>query len=208
MKTTHQILLLFSLLLSSCTTGSLTLKNKISKTPTFPLSPHTKIKKDIPEMIFFIKIDGRKYFRTMVSEFSEKDMKELTNAYTKATKKVLKEKHFHPIQTFNQAKSDLVINISLTPFVGSVGVEYLTGLSFGVIPSWVTLKKQYNFDFKYSKTGQEHKYWVNAFRFNHWVVFPIWWTLFLADNQYDKYKEALLDFIENKKSTHNEENSE
>jgi hypothetical protein len=150
---------------------------------------------------FKIEVDGRKYYRTMISEYSKSQMEQITDHYTNSTKNVLLKKRFKPIEVSNKTDADIYIKILDTPHMGSVGPEYLTGLSFGVIPSWPELKNQYNFDFESTITGSKHKYWVNATRYNHLLLFPVFWINFFKDNAFDKYEQALDNFIINNKIT-------
>ena len=137
----------------------------------------------------------------MISEYTESQMQRITNRYTSSTKKILAQKGFKPIEVQDKTNADLVINILDEPHIGAVRVEYLTGLSFGIIPSWPKLKKQYNFEFESETTGRKHKYWVNETRYNHLILFPVFWLNFFKDNAFDKYEQALDNFIENNKIT-------
>jgi hypothetical protein len=191
------IILLLSLLLQSCTIGYLSLQNKINNQPCNSENLENKLKSDT--ITYSIKIDGRKYFRTRISAYSKEQMNKFKDDYTKATSKVLSEKHFEPFEVSDGTKPNLSINIMIAPHVGAVAVEYLTGLSFGLIPTWATREKQYIYEFENTITGETYKYWVDDKRFNHLIAFPFFWTLFLVDAPLDKYEEALSDFTENYK---------
>lgn len=191
------IFLLLSFLLQSCTIRHYSLQNKIINQPC-----NSENLEDILEgdtIAYSIKIDGRKYFRTRISAYSKEQMNKLEDDYTKATSKVLSEKHFKAIEVTDGVKPNLSISIMIVPHVGAVAEEYITGLSFGLIPTWTTREKQYIYEFENTVTGETHRYWVDDKRFNHLIAFPFFWTLFLADTPLDKYEEALSDFTENYK---------
>ena len=198
MRNISILILLLCLPIQSCTICYFSLQNMIDNKTI--KSENIENKKENSSIKYSIKIDGIKYFRTMTSAYTKEEMNKFENDYSKATSKVLSKKHINPIFVSPETKSDLSINIMITPFVGAVSEEYLTGLSFGLIPTWPTREKQYTYEFEYIVTGQRHKYWVDDKRFNHLIAFPLFWTIFLVDTPLDKYEEALGNFIDNYKN--------
>ena len=197
MRNISILILLLCFPIQSCTICYFSLQNMIdSKTIK---SENIENKKENSSFKYSIKIDGIKYFRTMTSAYTKEEMNKFENEYSKATSEVLSKKHINPIFVSPETKSDLSINIMVTPFVGAVSEEYLTGLSFGLIPTWPTREKQYIFEFENTVTGQRHKYWIDDKRFNHLIAFPFFWINFLMDSPLDKYEEALGNFIDNYK---------
>lgn len=72
--------------------------------------------------------------------------------------------------------------------------EWLTGLSFGLIPSWGTKYGQYTFTFTNADTAHTHTYVVDQRDYNHLVLFPVFWVTFFTANEHRAYANALANF--------------
>ncbi len=197
MKINTILLLFIFVIIQGCSVRYYTLENKIS---THRESVKNKESyKNKENLKFSIKVDGERYFRTRISKFSHKQLKKIREKYTNVTVELLTAKGYKPEEVAISKGNNLLIDISEVPHIGAVGVEYLTGLSFGLIPSWPTRKQQYIYKFTTIKNMKSHKYWVNDKRFNHLIAFPVFWIIFFVDNPIDKYKEALENFLEHNK---------
>jgi hypothetical protein len=145
-----RIMFLFlSLLLPSCTLINLSLENEIKGEGS---TQDKSVKKGEGKTLkFSILVEGRKYLRTMVSEYSPERMKRITDEYTQQTIQVVLENGYKPIEV--TANADLEINILHVPHIGAVAVEYLTGFTFGVIPTWPTRERQIYIEFENTKNN-------------------------------------------------------
>ncbi|MGY1887880.1 hypothetical protein DMX02_03505 [Pseudomonas jessenii] len=92
----------------------------------------------------------------------------------------------------------LEIKVSEFSLGGACTQEYLTGLSFGLIPSWCTRPDLFKFDFILNKENGvcRHKtYSVNATTVSHLVVIPF--ALSQPDNRpLTLYQASLKDFLQ------------
>ena len=92
----------------------------------------------------------------------------------------------------------LEIKISEFSLGGACAQEYLTGLSFGLIPSWCTRPDLYKFDFTLNKDNgfcRQRTYSVSATTVSHLVMIPF--ALFEPDNRsLTLYQASLKDFLQ------------
>ncbi|MCF5702499.1 hypothetical protein [Pseudomonas syringae] len=92
----------------------------------------------------------------------------------------------------------LEIKISEFSLGGACTQEYLTGLSFGLIPSWCTRPDLFKFDFILNKENgvcRQKTYSVNATTVSHLVMMPF--ALFEPENRpLGIYQASLKDFLQ------------
>ena len=92
----------------------------------------------------------------------------------------------------------LEIKISEISLGGACVQEYLTGLSFGLIPSWCTRPNLFKFDFILNKDNgfcRQRTYSVSATTFSHLVMIPF--ALFEPENRpLSIYQASLKDFLQ------------
>ncbi|WP_095118903.1 hypothetical protein [Pseudomonas sp. Irchel s3f10] len=92
----------------------------------------------------------------------------------------------------------LEIKVSEFSLGGACTQEYLTGLSFGLIPSWCTRPDLFKFDFILNKDNgvcRQKTYSVNATTVSHLVVIPF--ALSQPDNRpLTLYQASLKDFLQ------------
>jgi hypothetical protein len=92
----------------------------------------------------------------------------------------------------------LDIKISEFSLGGACTQEYLTGLSFGLIPSWCTRPDLFKFEFILNKENgvcRQKTYSVNATTVSHLVVIPF--ALSQPDNRpLTLYQASLKDFLQ------------
>lgn len=92
----------------------------------------------------------------------------------------------------------LEIKISESSLGGACVQEYLTGLSFGLIPSWCTRPDLYKFDFTLNKDNgfcRQRTYSVSATAVSHLVLIPF--ALFEPENRpLGIYQASLKDFLQ------------
>jgi hypothetical protein len=92
----------------------------------------------------------------------------------------------------------LEIKVSEFSLGGACTQEYLTGLSFGLIPSWCTRPDLYKFDFTLNKDNgfcRQRTYSVSATTISHLVMIPF--ALFEPENRpLAIYQASLKDFLQ------------
>lgn len=94
----------------------------------------------------------------------------------------------------SEAEPNLLINISRQLQLSALPQEWLTGLSFGLIPSWGTKYGQYSFTFIRADIGHTHTYIVDQRNYNHLVLFPVFWITFFTADEQRSYANALANF--------------
>ena len=187
------ILVIISLtILSACTVGRYTLENSINSSKESQQSIEKKVR-----INYYISIKGRQIFDTRSSCFRSKRVREYKKDYAQVTKEILL--NIYEIKdaklVSNKNNADLIIDINYHTHPSATDGEWLTGLSFGMIPSWGTRKNEVSFRLNNTSLNKIHNYWVDDNRFNHLIAFPFTWTLFFIDYPMDKYKDALGDFL-------------
>ncbi len=113
--------------------------------------------------------------------------------YDKVTKEVLAKNNCSYKKSDNQTDATLNISVMVSINHDAMAVEYLTGLSLGIIPSWGTRHDYYSYDFKYHE--KENSYSVDDFRFNHLVVFPVFWVSFFTMDESNIYEKCLDNYV-------------
>ena len=179
--------------LQGCTIGWLELRQESSHMNSQPPSLW-----ECPEMIH-VSYSGGTYTRTGGErKYDEVRANELREEYLQSTLSELGRVGCRP-QCFEQcfesdwSRSTLEIEINEMQYLSATGGEYITGLSFGLIPSWDTREAELRFKMlQYDRVGI---YVVDDKRFNHIIVFPIFWLSFLMPDEQQKFVNALQDYI-------------
>ena len=127
-------------------------------------------------------------------------LQQLKDKYLKETKNVLNNMGCKHEYADNKDGANLKIDILYQPLYSALGQEWLTGLSFGAIPSWGTRPAEAIFVLSNPKTKRKEKYIVDQKSYNHIILTPFIWVNAITDNEYNSYKEAVTDFIKNKRS--------
>lgn len=94
-----------------------------------------------------------------------------------------------------EGDADLVIRVERLPKLSALPQEWLTGLSFGLIPSWGTRPSEYRYTFRDTDSGFENVYTVDRKSYSHLVLFPVFWVTFFTADESRVYKEAVTDFV-------------
>jgi hypothetical protein len=93
--------------------------------------------------------------------------------------------------------ANFVAKIKISPLRSALGQEWLTGLSFGLIPSWGTRPNEYTYGFTNRVTSRQHSYSIDSVSFSHLVLFPFFWVTFFTLDEQRAYSNALSNFLEN-----------
>ena len=105
-----------------------------------------------------------------------------------------------PLVGLNEAESQhLSIEITEYGNGGALPQEWLTGLSFGAIPSWGTRKGMYTYQLTYYKNRKyvrEVKYSIDQKSYSWIVFFPFFWiNFFTLLEPYEYYKQGITEFM-------------
>ena len=124
-------------------------------------------------------------------------VKNVESKYINSTEKVLNEAGCYATQASSREEANFMINVRVSPFRGSLPQEWLTGLSYGAIPSWGTRPNVYTYTFSNIENGSSHEYSIDNVSFNHLVLFPVFWVTYFTLDENKEYENALENFIEN-----------
>ena len=87
----------------------------------------------------------------------------------------------------------LFIKVTEQKYLSALPQEWLTGLSFGIIPSWGTRPGLWQFEFK--QGDYERTFSVDDTRFNHLIALPVFWLSFPLMNIESEFEKALNEFV-------------
>lgn len=121
---------------------------------------------------------------------------EIQPKYINSTEKVLHKAGCSATQASSREKANFLIDVEIAPF-RTLPQEWLTGLSYGQIPSWGTRPDVYTYTFYDIENSSSHEYSIDNVSFNHIALFPVFWVTFLIADEYKDYESALKNFIEN-----------
>jgi hypothetical protein len=175
------VILVFALMLSSCTISHLQIRNKLSKSPQQYSSPcNIKYSVDV----------------TSSHETKGNRLQKLSDKYVQVTGEVLSKRGCTAIYVQTRGEADFRVRVNRSISYGALPQEWLTGLSFGIIPSWGKRTSQLTYSFEDTRTKKKHDYHIDQKSFNHLVVLPVVWVNFITLNQSRVYRRALVNFLE------------
>jgi len=126
---------------------------------------------------------------------NHKELTEIKNKYITSTIDALHDIGCNAIHTENTESSNFKIHIKRQQSVSALPQEWLTGLSFGLIPSWGTRPEQFLFSFKSINTEKSYIYTVDSKSYNHLILFPIFWVTFFIADEYSTFQKAITNFV-------------
>jgi hypothetical protein len=121
---------------------------------------------------------------------SEEKVQKQRARYQDIAERVLEAKHCVLSQT--SSAEPLRIQVQRLEQVGALPQEWLTGLSFGLIPSWGTRPAEVRYTF--SQGPRVATYVVDDSRVNHLFLLPFFWVSFVLPDEASKFEDALNDF--------------
>lgn len=95
--------------------------------------------------------------------------------------------------TYAEVSDVLSIEINEVGYYEPLEQEFLTGLSFGIIPSWGTRSGQFRFSF--AQGNRTATYAVDDRRINHLIFLPVFWISFVYMDEETMFEKALDDFL-------------
>jgi hypothetical protein len=177
------------IILQGCTVGWYTLRDSSGNVRI------DRLAKKICPAEFELNVNSSRYTNTFGKKDSHPDhLLELEQKFRSATDKIL-NKHgcFDEAVTSRDNARKLNIEVIEQIYLSALPQEWLTGLSFGLIPSWGTRPERWRF--KFSISGLKREYVVDDTRFHHLVAFPVFWISFSLMSVMPKYEQALEEFI-------------
>ena len=149
------------------------------------------------EITYSLEINAEQ--RQLTTGVTEKDewVVKAQPQYVASTNKVFKQHGCIAKFEADSDKSDFVAKITISPYRSALGQEWLTGLSFGLIPSWGIRSSEYTYKFTNRVNSGHHSYSIDNVSFNHLILFPFFWVTFFTLDEQRAYENALSNFIEN-----------
>ena len=123
-------------------------------------------------------------------EREQQQLTEMRERYIKAATRVLAA---HDCRAAPDGDGTLRIKVEEVQQLSALPQEWLTGLSFGLIPSWGTRPSELRFSFSYK--DRAGIYVVDEKRINHIVLFPVFWLSFVLIDEESEFRAALEDFL-------------
>lgn len=192
MKNTRMLVAIFiaALLLQACSVSYLQLRNELKEKPSPAYVQPCNGK-------FFISIEGYRKRADVGKMYLDPIYEDRLQEYIKATQKIIGEKRCAVNYVEHEEEANLKIRIVKSGYRGAAPQDWLTGLSFGLIPSWKTEEDAYNYFFESVSIKREYRYSVDQKTFAHLILFPIFWVTFITLDDMADYKKALTNFLEN-----------
>jgi hypothetical protein len=175
--------------LSSCTLHRYQIRNELGGSSRFASGNESDIK-------YSLSINSATERNTGgIHRLGGSKLRSLVEEYKNYTEKALTKGNYTGTYTETSAEADLVIKVERFFHKRPFPQEWLTGLSLGIIPSWVTLPKKFVYIIENKRTNRRKLYRVDEEIFNHIIVLPLFWINFFTWNDSRVYKRALEDFI-------------
>ena len=174
--------------LQSCTIAYYDLRNE--------LEGDAKPKSSCAFKYSVILTSGR-YTNTFgVRETEKERLQKEKERYVADTRDVLIAKRCDVLYVERDEDATLQVRVEHLAYISALPQEWLTGLSFGLIPSWGTRTSEYNYSFNNKSSGKSHSYTVDTKSYNHLILFPVFWINVFTLDESRVYKDALNNFLE------------
>lgn len=183
------LIAILSLVLQSCTIAHFQISDKLHVN-----TPATN--NALCNIRYFISVRANPRQVTRKPQYNDDQLKKDAEAYIRATEAIFVN---HGCVVHKVAKSEeanFKIDIMQSPFWSALPQEFLTGISFGAIPSWGTREGEYEFGFTNIELMKEHTYTVDRKSYNHIVLFPVVWINLITRDKFEVYADSLANFLE------------
>ncbi|MGH8371333.1 MAG: hypothetical protein ACRETO_01210 [Gammaproteobacteria bacterium] len=178
------------LLLQACTIAVNNIRDPLPSNGPAPKNPCN--------IEYSLVIDSAAFTNTLGKDNTEDaQIEKIKSKYINSTNEALQSIGCQSAYTNDQKSSDFIISIKRQLYFSALPQEWLTGLSFGLIPSWGTRPEQYVYSFKNKIDGKSHSYIVDVKSYNHIILFPVSWITLITADEYRTYKKALINFVKN-----------
>lgn len=177
------------LLLQACSVSYLQLRNEIACNAPPKYTKPCNIK-------YFISLDGYARRANVGKIYLDKTYEERIQDYINSTQEIIDNKICRASHVEREEESNLKIRIVRSGYRGDAPQDWLTGLSFGLIPSWKTDRDVYEYHFEDVNQKIVQHYYVDQKTFAHLILFPISWITFIMLDDMADYKKSLTSFLE------------
>jgi tetratricopeptide (TPR) repeat protein len=181
-------MLIGALMLQSCTIAHFSVENMLNN----PLPEH----KQSSKVSYYVSVDGQMLQRTRTHpKYDPQRLEEMRTRYCKSTQEAFDREGLIATCTTNKENASFIVDIKATPFRSALPQEYLTGLSFGLIPSWGTRYDEYRYTFEEIGVKKAHSYYINTKSYNHLFLFPIFWIDFITMDESRVFRKTLHNYL-------------
>ena len=146
---------------------------------------------------YFLEISAEMRQRTTGTNERTEWAEKAESKYINSIEKVFSSVGCSSNQAPAKENANFIINVKISPYYSALGQEWLTGLSFGLIPSWGTRPNEYTYTFSNLENSASHEYSIDNVSFNHLVLFPVFWLTFFTLDETKEFEDALENFIKN-----------
>lgn len=188
-KISRWTLFVIALMLQSCTIASYEIRNKL-------VSSEDQNNNEPCEIKYFLSVSSGYCTNTYGISYEHRAevLNSLKNQYIKATNEIFGKKGCLSSNVENERDANFKIKVERLRQLSALPQEYLTGLSFGIIPSWGTREGELKYSF--IEESKRYTYYIDTHAFNHIILFPVFWIMFITLDEDAIYRESITNFIE------------
>ncbi len=188
MSTLLQILFLTALL-QGCTVAYYDIANPL-RSNTQPIAISSKT----VSYAIDLELVASNEKKTIPRAYATQQLDVLKSEYAQSTQEVLKQFGFEAQQVTHRNQADLSIRILINPYFHTLPQEYLTGLSFGLIPTSGVREQQFLFTFDYP-SSRSYSYIINEKSYNHLLLTAALPASLIGLDKQRIYQKALSNFF-------------
>jgi len=150
------------------------------------------------EIRYFVNIISKSKQFAWDQDYREESLQKNKKSFMQVTQTAFEEKGYRALLVDSEEDADYQITIRFSSHMNasSLPQEWLTILSFGIIPSWGTRDSEYVYTFKNRNSGRKNSVVLNRVSFNHLIFLPVYWINTLSLNEINIYAKSLEYFIE------------
>jgi len=178
-----------ALLLSSCTVAHYEIRNGVTNASQEHGEPC-----DIKYSLYISS--GSRTNTFGVRESKEDQLEKLKSKYIESTNEVLNKRGCTATYIITEEDANFKVRVERLLTISALPQEWLTGLSFGLIPSWGTRRSEYIYTFEDTKIKKKHNYYIDEKSYNHLILFPVSLVIFVTLDEFNVYETALTNFVE------------
>jgi hypothetical protein len=148
------------------------------------------------DITFSFELESSSHTNTYgTNQHVDEALKELKIDYINSTIEALNKLDCSAKYSEDADRSILSIYVKRQVQLSALPQEWLTGLSFGLIPSWGTRYSQFIFTFDNKQSEKTFTYEVDQNSYNHLILFPVFWVTFFTADEQGVYRSAIANFI-------------
>lgn len=183
-------------MLQSCTIASYEIKNKL-------VSSEKQSNNQPCEVKYYISVSSGYCTNTYGAsyEYRSEILQKLKDKYIESTNEIFEINGCSSRNVENEQDANFEIKVNRLRQLSALPQEHLTGLSFGIIPSWGTREGELKYSFTEKSTNKHHTYIIDTHAYNHIILFPVFWIMFITLDEESIYRETITNFIESAPNT-------